>query len=118
MPEHVEMHISDACNLNCRGCAHFAPTFENKLPDIESRLNDVRRLKGKVSHIIRFYILGGEPFLNPQIDDYVREIRKILPTTELYIVTNGLLINKLKSETLQTIRDNNVCKHYRVSGSA
>jgi organic radical activating enzyme len=105
---HVEMHISDACNLNCRGCAHYSPTFEKELPDIESRLNDVRRLNEKVSHIMQFYILGGEPLLNPQVDEYVREIRKILPTTELYIVTNGLLINKLESETLQTIRENNV----------
>lgn len=101
----VEMHIMDSCNLNCRGCAHFSPIFPSNLPDLHSRLSDVKRLKEKLSHIVKFFILGGEPFLNPEIDDYIRGIRKILPNTQLYIVTNGLLIERLSEETLQCIKD-------------
>lgn len=100
----AEMHLSDACNLNCRGCTHFSPLFHHIDADMTSRLDDVRKLAGKVSHIFDFYLLGGEPFLNPEIGTYAEEIRKILPHTRLTIVTNGLLIPKVPRDVLDRIR--------------
>ena len=102
MPQ-VEMHVADFCNLNCKGCAHFSPIFEKKLPDTNKRLEDVRLLKSKFAHIVKFYLLGGEPFVNPDIDIYITEIRKILPDTMIQIVTNGLLIPKLSESTFSSI---------------
>ncbi len=104
----VEMHIMDACNLNCRGCAHFSPIFERDIPEFESRIRDVKILSEKFAYIHKFFILGGEPFLNPEIDRYVEAIRDILPKSELIIVTNGLLILKTEGAILEKIRDNNV----------
>lgn len=107
----VEMHIMDCCNLNCRGCTHFSPLFPHIIPDFESRCNDVVRLKEIFSYIAYFYILGGEPLLNPQLEEYICYIRKMLPETELGIVTNGLLIPSMKMQTLKCIYDNNVVIH-------
>lgn len=104
----VEMHAADWCNLNCRGCTHFSPIFEKKFPDIEERMKDVQVLKEKFSHIIRFYLLGGEPFLNPEIGGYIQRIKKILPSTDLWIVTNGLLLPNLKDDILGIIKENDV----------
>lgn len=104
----VEMHVMDSCNLNCRGCSHFSPIFPDKVPDLQSRLSDVKKLKEKISCIMKFYILGGEPFLNPEINSYICGIREILPDTKLYIVSNGLLIDQLPKEILQCIKDNQV----------
>ena len=100
----AEMHISDACNLNCRGCTHFSPLFHSIDADLVSRLEDVRKLAGKVTHILDFYLLGGEPFLNPEISAYVEGIYKILPRTRRIIVTNGLLVPRLSNEVLDVIR--------------
>lgn len=104
----VEMHISDHCNLNCKGCTHFSPIFNKEFPDWNERVNDVRVLKKKVSHIVLFSILGGEPFLNPDIGRYIEEIRKILPDTYIDIVTNGLLIPKISENVLKCIKQNHV----------
>lgn len=104
----VEMHIMDSCNLNCKGCAHFSPIFPYKLPDLQSRLRDVKKINEKIPYIMKFYILGGEPFLNPEIDKYICGIRDIMPYSQLYIVTNGLLIEKLSDEILQCIKDNQI----------
>lgn len=104
----VEMHVVDWCNLNCRGCAHFSPIFEKKMPDIHQRLQDVEKLKTLFSHIALFYILGGEPLLNPQIDRYIYKIREILPETHIVLVTNGILIPKIDKKILEVIRDNRV----------
>ncbi|MBR3622522.1 MAG: glycosyltransferase, partial [Selenomonadaceae bacterium] len=96
----VEMHLSDRCNLNCRGCTHFSPLFHEMGFDKETALTDVRTLARNVSHIMDFYFLGGEPFLNKDIASYIRAVRSILPQTRLTVVTNGLLIPKLPDEVL------------------
>lgn len=102
---HVELHIMDACNLNCRGCTHFSPLFDRDIPDMEIRIRDVRTLSVKVDHIVRLMIIGGEPFLNPAIGEYALRLREELPDTELFIVTNGLMIPGQTDETLEKIKD-------------
>lgn len=104
----IEMHAMDWCNLNCVGCAHFSPIFEKKVPDTQSRLDDVKRLREKIPHIVHFYILGGEPFLNPDLCSYL-EIKNIYPHTRLTIVTNGLLLLKTPAGVFERLRDESVC---------
>ena len=99
----AEVHLSDACNLNCRGCAHYSALFQNNLPKLEEVIHDIKLLKDKFSHIVFFYLLGGEPFLNPEIGIYAQLVREILPNTEIIIVTNGLLIPGISDEILSLI---------------
>lgn len=106
---HVEIHVSDYCNLNCRGCAHYSPIFEHHLPDTDSRIYDLQLLKEHVSHVVKLYLLGGEPFLNNDIETYICKAREFFPNTILSIVTNGLLIPQIANSVLTTIRENDVC---------
>lgn len=102
---HLEMHIMDACNLNCRGCAHYAPIYQKVIPDYNSRMNDVKRVRDIFSYIECFYILGGEPFLNTQIGDYAIDISKIFPDSHKGIITNGLLIPQVDASVLDKIKN-------------
>lgn len=104
----VEMHVMDCCNLNCRGCSHFSPIYPRDIPDLEVRCKDIEKLKSIFLYIARFYILGGEPFLHPQLEQYIYKIRKMLPETEINIVTNGLLIPRVDAGILESIRNNNI----------
>lgn len=104
----VEMHIADWCNLNCRGCTHFSPIFSRQMPELKVRLRDVLKLKELFSHVVVFYILGGEPFLNPQLGQYIQEIRNILPETRIVLVTNGILILRVDEKLLECIKANEV----------
>lgn len=90
-----------------RMCPLFSD-IQKELPDRESRINDIRKLKDKFSHIIKFFLMGGEPFLNPDIISYIEETRKILPDTMIQIVTNGLLIPKLSQEVWKAIYENRI----------
>lgn len=105
---HVEMHAMDACNLNCVGCTHFSPIFKKNKPNTQDRLADVKKLREKITSIVRFDILGGEPFLNPDLCSYT-EIKNIYPYAHLSIVTNGLLLLKTPEKVLKRLRDENVC---------
>lgn len=104
----AEIHIYDACNLNCRGCAHYAPIFEKIEPNFNDRIGDIKKFNSKFSHIVFFYLLGGEPFLNPEIGKYAAAVREIMPDTEIVIVTNGILIPRIDDEILCTIRKSRV----------
>lgn len=105
---YAEMHITDFCNLNCKGCTHFSPLFEKKFPSLDMRIQDVKTLRSLFPHIIRFNILGGEPLLNPELEKYIIQIRQILPETEISVVTNGLLIPSLPLSTFEILRKNKI----------
>lgn len=105
---HIELHISDKCNLDCRGCSHFSPLFDELNADFNQKINDIRQIKALFDDVFRIDILGGEPLLNPEVGKYVSELRKELPKTFIQIYTNGLLIPGLKDEVLKEIFDNNI----------
>lgn len=104
----AEMHIADHCNLNCKGCSHFSPIFEKGFPEYDLVVQDISLLMKKVSSIARFSVLGGEPFLNPMINKYIKAIRRMMPDTCIQIVTNGLLIPNLEENVLRCIKDNRI----------
>lgn len=106
---HVEMHAMDACNLNCVGCTHFSPIFDLEKPNTASRLADISALKEKVCSIANFYILGGEPLLNDEVDIYIRAVKKNYPLANVTLVTNGLLIPRCSDAFLSFLSNNNIC---------
>lgn len=71
-------------------------------------LPELMQLTGYFSQIHDFYLLGGEPLLNPEIGVYINTVRKAFPYTNLIIVTNGLLLLSLKEEVIQMIKENRV----------
>lgn len=104
----AEMHVVDYCNLNCKGCTHFSPLFSREQPNAEKRIHDIEIVASKFSHIIKFFLMGGEPFESSDICKYIVETRRILPNTMIQIVTNGLLIPTLSQKVLDTIRENDI----------
>lgn len=106
---HVEMHAMDSCNLNCKGCTHYSPIFERKKPDTDSRLHDIETLGEKIGSIANFYILGGEPLLNDEIEKYVMKVKEIFSDAAVVLVTNGLLLPKCSAEFLNYLSRNNIC---------
>jgi MoaA/NifB/PqqE/SkfB family radical SAM enzyme len=114
---HFEVHITDHCNLNCKGCAHFsnlcAPTFAD-LAEFES---DMHRMSGLFSQVEQIYLLGGEPLLHPQVAEFVRVARAIFPRTRISLMTNGLLITRMNGEFWQALADTGVillCDSYPI----
>jgi len=78
------------------------------MPDFDSRMSDVKELKRLFTHIAVFYILGGEPLLNQQLEEYICGIKGLLPETSIVLVTNGLLLTSISENILQCIRDNKI----------
>lgn len=63
-------------------------------------------MKKYFSHLHYFYLLGGEPLLNPELGEYVTLIRDNFPYTKIAIITKGILLLSLKEEVLEVIKQN------------
>jgi MoaA/NifB/PqqE/SkfB family radical SAM enzyme len=76
---------------------------------MESYKTDMARLAelsgGRLSS---FYITGGEPLLHPQITDIFSVARRYFPETEIYFMTNGLLLLKMPETFWENLRQNNI----------
>src|SRR5574344_1878229 len=106
--DYIEININDHCNMNCKGCSHFAPLAPTSFKDFNVFFKDIKRLKELIPHIFKIRIMGGEPFLNPELKKYVRAIKEVYPYTDLRIVTNGLLLKNIDDEILDFIKNNDV----------
>lgn len=103
----LEMHITDHCNLNCLGCAHYsniAPEFYLSIDIFEKDLKEItKKLNYKLLNI-----LGGEPLLHPEINLFLNKARKICPHTKITISTNGILLPEMDESFWQTLKKNGI----------
>lgn len=104
-----EVHLAEHCNLNCKGCDNFSPLAAEEFLELDEYERDCRRLSdlfgGKVKKLL---LLGGEPLLNPRIEDFLRVSRECFPRGRIIIVTNGLLLPKMTDKFWKN------CKKYGI----
>ncbi len=113
-----EVHITDHCNLNCKGCYHFSPISEPVFLSTEEFEKDMRRMhqvcEDKVSSIT---LLGGEPLLHPQITDFFRIVRLYFQKCRVNLLTNGTLLKDMKDSFWRSLVENRItlcCTKYPV----
>jgi MoaA/NifB/PqqE/SkfB family radical SAM enzyme len=92
----LEYHLTNSCNLSCESCSHYTNILKGQIrkpEELEKHLSEW----AKILSTKQFHLMGGEPFLNKDIDKFCYVTRSILPKTDIYVYTNGLLINKIKN---------------------
>lgn len=95
---HFETHITDHCNLNCKGCSHFSTLCTPAFADLKEFRADMLRMAGLFSAVRQIILLGGEPLLHPDIIAFIRTAREALPKTRIYLLTNALLVTRMDEE--------------------
>ena len=100
----IETHVVDYCNLNCKACNHFTPYYSSGKIDLDKYERSLQLLS-KMLIIDRFYLLGGEALLEPDLTiDCLKTARARLPDTDIYIYTNGLLLPKMDKEFFESVK--------------
>jgi hypothetical protein len=90
----IEVHVTEHCNLNCKGCNHFSSLAWEECLQPEAFERDIRRLAELSKKYYAIKILGGEPLLHPRITDFFDIARRYFPTTTVQLTTNGILLPK------------------------
>ncbi len=103
---YLEFHIADHCNLNCADCEHYSGLVEKPVfPDFDKFASDIKQLKKFYDEISIIRILGGEPLLNPEINDYIKLVHEVYPDSVIHVVTNGLLLKSMPDSFYNTLRE-------------
>ena len=110
---HLETHVCDHCNLNCKACNNFSPYVkEPTYADPIQFEKDIRHLAELFGGIGRFFLLGGEPLLAPELCcEMIRIYRKYFHDNELRVLTNATRILSMEDSFWDCIRDNDVIIH-------
>lgn len=89
----VEMMATQACNLSCHGCSNYSDLVHKGYLSWEQAELEILPWLDRVD-ILDFGILGGEPLMNPDIRNWIRGIRRLLPNSQIRFTTNALLLEK------------------------
>ena len=102
---YLEFHIADHCNLNCANCEHYSGLVTHPVfPDFDKFSQDFNRLKYFFDDIAIIRILGGEPLLNPDIENYIKLANSVYPNAMIHIVTNALLLTKMPDSFFESLQ--------------
>lgn len=113
-----EVHVTDHCNLNCKGCYHFSPLASESClstEEFERDFEQMHRLCG--DRVSRITLLGGEPLLHPQIIDFFYIARRYFGKSEIELLTNGTLLNRMDERFWDACVENRIhvsCTKYPV----
>ncbi|MCL2500906.1 MAG: radical SAM protein [Defluviitaleaceae bacterium] len=110
----IGFFLTTHCNLNCMGCATYAPCANNVTDgdflDLTQFRLDMKRLSELFDdgEIRSFSLTGGEPLLNPSVYEYPYIIRNYFPNANLRLVTNGILLTKQDEKFWNSMKANDV----------
>ena len=104
----IGFYVVDHCILHCKGCVACAPLVKKPwFYDVKVFEKEVEELSKKLA-IMECEILGGETLLHPQIEQIVSTVRKFYPFTTIILLTNGILLKKMKPSFFECLRKNNI----------
>jgi len=104
---YIELHLTDHCNLNCVGCSHFSPLSKPYFKDVVEFEKEMKRLS-ELTNIDTIRLMGGEPLLHPEWLKFCEITRKYFPYSEIVLVTNGTLLEKIDAKRINEL-DITVC---------
>ena len=109
-PFNFEIHLTDSCNLSCKGCMHFAPLAKGNtdypLEEFESDFARISTVfKGRFGWV---HLLGGEPLLNKRINEYLDIVGRNVKNGTVDLITNGLLLPSMDESFFVSCKKNNI----------
>ena len=89
----LETMATQVCNLSCQGCTNYSDlTQQGFVPWYKLKEQLVPWLDRFT--IPDFGLMGGEPLINPELRQCLIGLRQLMPTAQLRLTTNGLLLYK------------------------
>ncbi len=106
---HVGVHIAEHCNLSCKYCCHFSCIAEKEFYDLDKFKQDMDKMSSVLDKkLVELQLLGGEPLLNPQINEYTKYSRECFPKTRINIITNATLLDNMDKTFWETLNENEI----------
>lgn len=105
----TDILVTERCNLNCSHCNMFIPHYDNpNHREVDVIIKDIDLFFSKTDYVSILHLVGGEPFLYPNIDGVIQHILSnyINRIDKFIITTNGTATPK--NSTIELLKNNNV----------
>lgn len=111
----IAVIVTTRCTLKCRKCASLIPYFE-KQEDINYKeiIEDIKAIEKQVDRIYCLELVGGEPFLHPDLDIMLKYLKKSEKIGVIEITTNAVV--KISEKVLVELKDPKVIVKISVYG--
>lgn len=105
-----EVNVTKHYNLNCKGCAPFAPLADaSECMDFDVYLRDMQQISklfgDKANEI---HILGGEPMLHLELKRFLQAARELFPSAKICLDTNGTILPKVDEDFWMLCREQRI----------
>jgi organic radical activating enzyme len=88
------VQLTTACTLRCKHCNNLIPMLEKRHVSLDRVLSNIRKVVDSVDRIIILELIGGEPFLYPDLERVLDEVAKYEKIMEVEVTTNGTIVPK------------------------
>ena len=103
----IDLDVNTACNLNCAKCAKYIPYYKKQeMYSADAVIDGLRTLLKYIDRIYALSIIGGEPFLNPDIAEVIVFCSSCEQILDVDITTNATVLPS--DATFQTLADSRV----------
>ncbi|MCL2252972.1 MAG: radical SAM protein [Lachnospiraceae bacterium] len=90
---YAEIALTERCSLRCLNCANLMPYYDSPQHNpFENIIKDVEALEKVVCELSICQLLGGEPFIYPQIKEVLDLLNAKAFIKHIQIVTNGTVL--------------------------
>jgi organic radical activating enzyme len=89
----LETMITQVCNLSCLGCTNYSDLKHSGYVSWQDGHSSIVSWLEKID-ILEFGLIGGEPLINPEWQEWLAGVRLLLPNARIRFTTNGLLLHK------------------------
>lgn len=101
-PTHLELIVTDHCNLSCRDCNHASPAVPAWTADPEQVHRDLSVL-AKIYRPRFIKVIGGEPLMHRELADVIRAARSTGISQRFHLITNGVLLDRMDDAVMDEI---------------
>lgn len=101
----IEFTLTTRCTLKCKNCTNYIPTLntsEQKLLSINDFKNQLDNLCESVHKIRNLLLIGGEPLIVKNLNEYLEYAAANKKVDNVWIVTNGTML--LTPELIKSIK--------------
>jgi organic radical activating enzyme len=104
----IDIPVTMRCNLKCRDCSNLMQYFkEPQHTNFEQIKNAVKKLFDAIDFCFDIRILGGEPFVNPELYKYIELFTQYAEKYKyIVVITNGTILPN--AATLRVLKKENV----------
>jgi len=96
----IDIMITEKCSMKCKDCANLMQYYiKPENADIEILFKSIDRLMSAIEHLYEFRVLGGEPFMNKDINKVINKLKTYKNFSNIVIYTNATIIPKNENLT-------------------